>query len=132
VTGGTASNPRRTPTGEARTETRAPRQDALRPTELAAIIDCYAQPGALEASIAWYRSRVRERAALARTPPQELVVAQPSHILRTDRDPVAPPDWAENLAGSFADMALTTVSGVGHFLPWEEPDALLSAVAAAI
>jgi pimeloyl-ACP methyl ester carboxylesterase len=89
--------------------------------------DAYARPGAFEASIAWYRARNRDRAVLESAPPNSLVVDQPTTIFWTDRDPVAPRDWADGIGAYFTHMSLQKVSDVGHFLVWERPLAFVDA-----
>jgi pimeloyl-ACP methyl ester carboxylesterase len=52
-------------------------------------------------------------------------------VLWPDRDPLFPPAWADRLDDYFADLTLRTLSGVGHFVPLEAPDAFAAAVEAA-
>lgn len=89
----------------------------------------FERPGALERSLAWYRSRIPERSALAKDPRQRSPLSVPTEILWGEEDPVSPPGFAEGLERSFTDFALTTLPGVGHFVPAEAPQAVLGALA---
>jgi pimeloyl-ACP methyl ester carboxylesterase len=102
--------------------------DALTAEDFEAIIDTYAQPGAVEASIAWYRARRRDRAAQASADPASLVIRHPTTVLWSDSDPVFPPEWAEGLEDCFARLTFVPVAGAGHFLPWERPGVVVDAI----
>jgi pimeloyl-ACP methyl ester carboxylesterase len=109
------------------------RPETVRAAEFEAIVDVYAAPGALDASMNWYRAgaatlETARRAARVRDPgPPPL--AQPALVLWGERDPLFPPAWAEGLERSLADHRLRVLPGVGHFIPLEAPGAVIEAVA---
>jgi pimeloyl-ACP methyl ester carboxylesterase len=51
-------------------------------------------------------------------------------VLWGELDPLFPPAWAEGLERSLADHRLRILPGVGHFIPFEAPDAVVEAVRA--
>jgi pimeloyl-ACP methyl ester carboxylesterase len=112
----------------------AGRAEAVRPAELEAIVDAYAAPGALAASLAWYRSGAgtvqTARRALAGGPADPPPIRHHAEVLWGALDPLFPPAWAEGLERSLADHTLTVLDGVGHFLPFEAPDEVVRAVRA--
>jgi pimeloyl-ACP methyl ester carboxylesterase len=98
--------------------------------ELDRLTDRYAQPGAFTASIGWYRAGSGTVAqSLAETVP-ERPIAQPTHILWPEHDPLFPRAWADRLGHFFADFTITDLPGVGHFSPLEAPDAWAEAIRA--
>ena len=110
------------------------RPQSVRPAELDAIVDVYAVPGAFDASLNWYRSgagtlETARRAALApgTVPPP---LPHPAEVLWGERDALFPPGWAEGLEASLAHHRLRVLPGVGHFIPFEAPDAVIDAVRA--
>jgi pimeloyl-ACP methyl ester carboxylesterase len=104
--------------------------DAMHPDDLDAIVDVYARPGAFDASIAWYRARVRERAEQAKADQDSLIIRHTTTVLWTDRDPVCPPEWADGIERYFTALTLHHVFGVGHFMAWEQPQPFVDAVLA--
>jgi len=108
------------------------RHEAVRPAEYEAIVDVYAAPGAFEASLNWYRAgaaTLETARRLARTSsPDPPPLTQPARVLWGEADALFPPDWAEGLERSLADYRLTVLSGVGHFIPFEAPEAVVEAV----
>ncbi|HEV7467705.1 MAG TPA: alpha/beta hydrolase [Candidatus Dormibacteraeota bacterium] len=108
------------------------RHETVRPAELAAVVDVYAVPGALDASLNWYRSGAgtleTARRAAAEPAPAPPPLPHPTEVLWGERDPLFPPDWAEGLERTLADHRLRVLPGVGHFIPFEAPDALVQAV----
>ena len=108
------------------------RAETVRPAEFEAIVDVYAAPGAFESSVNWYRAgaatlETARRAERAPAPsPQPL--PQPSRVLWGERDPLFPPAWAEGLDRVLADYRLEVLPGVGHFIPFEAPEAVIRAI----
>jgi pimeloyl-ACP methyl ester carboxylesterase len=105
---------------------------ALRPAEFEEIVAAYAQPGAAAASIAWYRagggSGQIALAAAAGTPPPP-PIAQPTRVLWGNADPVLPAAWADRLGESFTQLlGVHILPGIGHFVPFEAPDAFVEAI----
>ncbi|HEY2703263.1 MAG TPA: alpha/beta hydrolase [Candidatus Dormibacteraeota bacterium] len=108
------------------------RQEAVREAELAAIVDVYAVPGALDASLNWYRSGAgtleTARHAAAEPAPAPPPLPHPTEVLWGEADPLFPPDWAEGLDRTLGAHRLRVLPGVGHFIPLEAPGALVDAV----
>lgn len=100
----------------------AGRKDAIRPRELEAIVDVYVRPGAVRASIAYYRARAATRAREASASPERMTVDLPTYVLWGEEDPVIPVAWSDRLAEFFPRLRLQTLPGVGHFVPVEAPD----------
>ncbi len=106
------------------------RHDALVPAEIDAIVDVYAGPDALRRSFAWYRSRLKDRARIAGLSSAERRIQHATVVLWSDRDPVSPLEWSENLVDTFSDLDLSVLRGIGHFIPIEAPAAVIDAVSA--
>jgi pimeloyl-ACP methyl ester carboxylesterase len=98
--------------------------------ELERLADSYAPPGAFTASIAWYRAGAGAVArALAETvPARDERIPVPTRVLWPERDPLFPVGWSDRLDSFFADVSLTALPGVGHFVPLEAPAAVAEAV----
>jgi pimeloyl-ACP methyl ester carboxylesterase len=92
-------------------------------------VDRYAEPGAFEASIGWYRARAGQRTAQATpiVPPRPIAV--PTIVLWGDADPVMPIRFADRLTDYFADVELVELAGVGHFIPLEAAQEMGTALA---
>jgi pimeloyl-ACP methyl ester carboxylesterase len=101
--------------------------------ELERLVDRYSPPGAFTASIGWYRAGSGMVAtSLAETAPApEDRIAQPTHALWPEHDPLFPQQWSDRLEEFFADITLTRLEGVGHFSPVEAPEAFAAAIRAA-
>ena len=110
----------------------AGRPEALRPEEFEAIVDTYAQPGAMRGSIAYYRARAATRLREASAEPAAARIAQPTVVLWGEADPVARAAWADRLPEFFPRLTLRLLPGVGHFVPFEAPDDAIAAIRAAL
>ena len=108
------------------------RKETVRPCEFEAIVDVFARPGAVRASLGWYRAREATRAREAEADPKTLQVAQPTFVLWGEADPVIPARWSDRLAAFFPRLSLSLLPGVGHFVPFEAPDEAAEAIRAAI
>jgi pimeloyl-ACP methyl ester carboxylesterase len=115
----------------------AGRKEAVRPRELEHIVELYSRPGAVAASIAWYRGG--SGTGLARmlheaTAPdvQGPTISQPTIVLWGDADPIFPVSWADQLPRYFSRVSLRLLPGVGHFVPLEAPGEVVEAVKAAL
>jgi pimeloyl-ACP methyl ester carboxylesterase len=98
--------------------------------ELERLTDRYAAPGAFTASLGWYRAGSGTVAmSLAETVPEQ-PLAQPTHVLWPELDPLFPRAWADRLGHFFADYTLTDLPGAGHFSPLEAPQAWAQAIRA--
>jgi pimeloyl-ACP methyl ester carboxylesterase len=81
------------------------------------------EPARAHASVQLYRTfLLRECINLTRYHHQRLVV--PTRLLIGDGDPVNSPALLEGWESQADDMRVETLSGVGHFLPEEAPDAV--------
>jgi pimeloyl-ACP methyl ester carboxylesterase len=108
-------------------------KEALRPAEFAEIVAAYAQPGAVRGSIAWYRagggSTQLALAAAAGTAPPAPQITQPTHVLWGEADPVLLAAWADRLGETFVQLrGVQVLPGIGHFVPFEAPDAFVEAI----
>jgi pimeloyl-ACP methyl ester carboxylesterase len=94
------------------------------------LVALYARPGALRASIAWYRAGsgavARSLAETVPAPGARLHV--PTTVLWGEREPLLPVAWSDRLDEFFADLDLRVLPGIGHFAPLEAPDAVAAAV----
>jgi pimeloyl-ACP methyl ester carboxylesterase len=88
------------------------------------LVEVYSPPGALAASIAWYRAGAGTVAtSAAETPPApEQRIAVPTSVLWPEHDPVFPREWSDRIDEFFADVRLHLADGAGHFTPVECPD----------
>ena len=108
----------------------AGRKESVRPEEFRAIVETFARPGAIKASLGWYRARDAERArrgsTYADTPAK---IMCPTVVLWGELDPVFPPEWSDRLREFFPNLVgLRRLSGVGHFVPFEAPEEMLKAI----
>ena len=106
----------------------AGRKEAVRPREFDWIVDAYARPGAMRASIAYYRARTAERLREATADPPAARIAHPTVVVWGEADPVMRAAWSDRLPEYFADVTLRLLPGVGHFVPIEAPDEVVAAV----
>jgi pimeloyl-ACP methyl ester carboxylesterase len=104
------------------------RRQAVRAREFEAIVDAYARPGAVRASIAYYRARAAGRQAQAAAPPAASQIRQPTVVAWGELDPVIPAAWADRLGETFPDYELSLLPGIGHFVPVEAPQATIQAI----
>ena len=103
---------------------------AFEPTEdrLDHLAEVYGGPGAMAASVGWYRAGSGMVAsALAETDPAERI-ATPATILWQSDDPLLPRAWSDRLDRFFSDFELRPLDGVGHFTPLEAPQAFADAI----
>ena len=101
--------------------------------ELDRLAGLYGRPGALLASIAWYRAGSGTVAAAMREQPPAPAdrLAVPLRVLWPEHDPLFPAAWSDRLDAFFADVTLEHLAGVGHFTPLEAPDRFAAAIRAA-
>jgi pimeloyl-ACP methyl ester carboxylesterase len=106
---------------------------SLTDEELERLVVRYAAPGALLASIAWYRAGAGTVASsLAEQVPSATDrVAVPTTVLWPEHDPLFPRRWSDRLQEFFADVTLHELDGVGHFSPLEAPERFAQAIRAA-
>jgi pimeloyl-ACP methyl ester carboxylesterase len=105
-------------------------KQALRPHQFEEIVKTYAQPEAARGSIAWYRAGGGSgQVALAsgNTPP--VPITHPTMILWGETDPIAPPAWADRLGDTFSHLlGVQFLPDIGHFVPFEAPEAVVEAI----
>jgi pimeloyl-ACP methyl ester carboxylesterase len=90
----------------------------------------YGEPGAMTASIAWYRagSGMIASSLAEEEPAREDRIAVPTFVLWQEHDPLFSRVWSDRLDAFFADVELAALDGVGHFTPVEAPDAFAAAI----
>ena len=90
--------------------------------------DAYGAPGAMTASIGWYRAGSGGVAsALAETEPEQRI-ATPTTVLWQEHDPLFPREWSDRLDVFFSDVDLRRLDGAGHFTPLEAPEVFAAAI----
>jgi pimeloyl-ACP methyl ester carboxylesterase len=88
----------------------------------------YGAPGAMAASVAWYRAGSGLVAiALAETEPAQRI-ATPTTVLWQEHDPLFPRAWSDRLEAFFSDVEVVPLDGVGHFTPAEAPREFAAAI----
>jgi pimeloyl-ACP methyl ester carboxylesterase len=107
---------------------------SLPDAELDALAARYSPPGALSASLEWYRAGAGTVArSLAETPPDAAARIQaPTSVLWPEHDPLFPRAWGDRLGEFFADVTVTDLPGSGHFVPLETPEAFAGAIERAL
>jgi pimeloyl-ACP methyl ester carboxylesterase len=104
------------------------RQEALDAHEFETIVEMYARPGAMRASILYYRARAARRLQEATLAPETFQIPQPTTVLWGQADPVSRWEWSDRLSEYFTQFSLSFLLGVGHFVPFEAPDEVLKAI----
>jgi pimeloyl-ACP methyl ester carboxylesterase len=103
--------------------------------ERQAYLDDWSQPGALTAMLNWYRAseivvpKVGEEAsapAWTKAPFPRILV--PTLVLWAMRDTALLPVQLDGLHDLVADLRLVTIPDAGHFVPWEQPETVASAI----
>jgi pimeloyl-ACP methyl ester carboxylesterase len=106
------------------------------PTEarLDHLAEVYGAPGAMAASIGWYRAGSGGVAsALAEVAPEpDERIHTPTTVLWQEHDPLFPREWSDRLDRFFSDFELRPLDGVGHFTPLEAPRAFAAAIGEAL
>jgi pimeloyl-ACP methyl ester carboxylesterase len=94
------------------------------------LVEVYGPPGALTASVGWYRAGSGMVAtSLAERPPAPSErVAVPTTVLWPEHDPLFPRAWSDRLDEFFSAAELEWLDGVGHFTPVEAPEAFAAAI----
>lgn len=98
--------------------------------DLDRVVEVYAPSGAFTASIGWYRagSGTVARSLEQVAPDRDERTSVTASILWPEHDPLFPQAWSDRLEDFFSDATLHLLSGVGHFVPLEAPQAFASAV----
>jgi pimeloyl-ACP methyl ester carboxylesterase len=94
------------------------------------LVEVYGPPGALTASVGWYRAGSGMVAtSLAEQPPAPGArIAVPTTVLWPEHDPLFPRAWSDRLEEFFSAAELEWLDGVGHFTPVEAPQAFAAAI----
>jgi pimeloyl-ACP methyl ester carboxylesterase len=94
------------------------------------LVEAYGPPGALTASVGWYRagSGMVATSLAERAPAPEDRLAVPTTVLWPEHDPLFPPAWSDRLGEFFTAAELRLLDGVGHFTPVEAPQAFAAAI----
>jgi pimeloyl-ACP methyl ester carboxylesterase len=94
------------------------------------LVEVYGAPGAITASVAWYRAGSGMVAtSLAEQPPAPHErIAVPTMVLWPEFDPLFPRAWSDRLQEFFSTVELEFLDGVGHFTPVEAPQAFATAI----
>ena len=102
--------------------------------ELDRLAESYGAPGALIASIGFYRagSGTIATALTERAPARSDRIAVPTTVLWPEQDPLFPPAWADRVEEFFSRATVRTLPGVGHFTPLEAPDEIVGAIHGAL
>jgi pimeloyl-ACP methyl ester carboxylesterase len=94
------------------------------------LAEVYSPPGAMTASVAWYRagSGMVAMSLAERAPAPADRIAAPTTILWPEHDPLFPRAWSDRLGEFFGDVRVRHLDGVGHFTPVEAPEAFAAAI----
>lgn len=105
------------------------KKEALRPFEFEEIVKVYAQPEAARGSIAWYRAGGGSAQLALSAGNTPLPIAQPTIVLWGEVDPIIPAVWADRLDETFTHLlGLQILPDIGHFVPFEAPEAIVEAI----
>jgi len=69
-------------------------KDSVRQKEFEAIVDTFARPDAIKASLGWYRATCEEESSPSAHAPED-PISIPTVVRWRDLDPVKPASWAE-------------------------------------
>lgn len=100
-------------------------KNSLRPKECEAIIEIFCRSNMFRSSISWFRTQ--EAWSILQEPPT-LKITSPTEILWSDSDPLLPVSWSDRLGEYFQQYSLTLLKDIGHFVPFEAPQAVIQAI----
>ena len=107
----------------------------LSDAEKAAYIDEWSQPGAVEAMLNWYRAAPIIVPAMDETPERPAYLDAPFPVLKMPvlvvwgmNDRALTPSQLSGLDDLVSDLRLVRVPDAGHFITWEKPEAVTSAL----
>jgi epoxide hydrolase 4 len=100
---------------------KAARQDAFGPQAMAQYHAAWRQPGALTATINWYRALFRQPLPV----PAAGSLTPPTLVLWGDQDAFAEPALAEQSAALCAEARVVHFPNASHWLPHDEPRAVV-------
>ena len=103
--------------------------------EKAAYIDEWSQPGAVEAMLNWYRAATIIVPEMDATPERPAYFDAPFPVLKMPtlvvwgmQDKALTPSQLVGLEDLVADLHIVRVADAGHFITWEKPEAVTSAL----
>ena len=103
--------------------------------EKQAYLDDWGTPGAMTAMLNWYRAseivvpKVGEEAeAPAWTGGPFPAISVPTLVIWAIRDTALLPVQLEGLSDLVQDLRIVTIPDAGHFVPWEQPKTIASAI----
>ena len=113
-------------------------EDRMEPEERASLIEEWRDPEAAAAMLAWYRATPLEVPPLELpyvlpddfTPPALPPLTIPTLVVWGMDDTALPPVNLDGLDAIVDDLTIERIEGVGHFVPWEAPDAINAAMEA--
>jgi pimeloyl-ACP methyl ester carboxylesterase len=92
------------------------------------LAEVYGAPGAMAASVGWYRAGSGMVASSLAEGDAPTPITTPTIVLWQSDDPLFPRAWSDRLDRFFSDVELRPLDGVGHFTPLEAPDAFAQAI----
>jgi pimeloyl-ACP methyl ester carboxylesterase len=92
----------------------------------------YGAPGAMAASVGWYRAGSGMVASSLAETGAPTPLATPTTVLWQSDDPLFPLAWSDRLDRFFSQVELRALDGVGHFTPLEAPQAFADAIGEAL
>jgi pimeloyl-ACP methyl ester carboxylesterase len=98
----------------------AARPEAFGPEILAEYQSAWRRPGALTATLNWYRALFRQDLPM----PAAASLTSPTLVLWGDKDPYARPELANESAALCADARVVHFANAGHWLAHDEPAAV--------
>jgi pimeloyl-ACP methyl ester carboxylesterase len=101
--------------------------EALRESELDAIIKTYAKDGAIQKSINYYKARAQAK-RITTFQGNEEKIKQKTTVLWGKEDPVMLAEWSDRLALFFEHFTLKILPGIGHFVPFEAPNEVVNSI----
>jgi pimeloyl-ACP methyl ester carboxylesterase len=88
----------------------------------------YGAPGAMAASVGWYRAGSGMVASSLAEGDAPTPITTPTIVLWQSDDPLFPRAWSDRLDRFFSDVELRPLDRVGHFTPLEAPAAFAQAI----
>jgi pimeloyl-ACP methyl ester carboxylesterase len=94
------------------------------------LCEVYGPPGAVTASVGWYRagSGMVATSLAERAPDPAARIAVPTTVLWPEHDPLSPFEWSDRLSAFFSALETEFLTAVGHFTPVEAPQAFATSI----
>ncbi|WP_431469666.1 alpha/beta fold hydrolase [Sphingosinithalassobacter sp. LHW66-3] len=109
----------------------------IAPKERAAYLDEWRQPGAMTAMLNWYRASLIEVPPVDAkvdkptfTMPPLPKVSMPTLVIWGMKDSALLPCQLDGLDEQVNDLTIARIEDAGHFVPWEKPDSVTTAMRA--